>query len=115
MVARYGNFVTHDPPLTPLTVLLWKRRRRHCGGRVDNRRPHAPAGAPGAEPLPADTRFQARALGGRLRATVIALAVGACATPRTGSCQQVRAWQQATAQTLGCWRKALDLGGAAAE
>uniref|UniRef100_UPI001E441294 cytochrome c-type biogenesis protein n=1 Tax=Salmonella enterica TaxID=28901 RepID=UPI001E441294 len=23
MVARYGNFVTYDPPLTPLTVLLW--------------------------------------------------------------------------------------------
>lgn len=23
MVARYGHFVTYDPPLTPLTVLLW--------------------------------------------------------------------------------------------
>ncbi len=23
MVARYGNFVTYDPPLTPLTILLW--------------------------------------------------------------------------------------------
>jgi cytochrome c-type biogenesis protein CcmH len=23
MVARYGNFVTYDPPLTPLTLLLW--------------------------------------------------------------------------------------------
>ena len=23
MVARYGNFVTYDPPLTPLTMLLW--------------------------------------------------------------------------------------------
>ncbi|HAV1831804.1 TPA: cytochrome c biogenesis protein CcmH [Enterobacter hormaechei subsp. steigerwaltii] len=23
MVARYGNFVTYDPPLTPFTVLLW--------------------------------------------------------------------------------------------
>lgn len=23
MVARYGNFVTYNPPLTPLTVLLW--------------------------------------------------------------------------------------------
>ncbi|EIQ74491.1 hypothetical protein SF123566_3649, partial [Shigella flexneri 1235-66] len=22
-MARYGNFVTYDPPLTPLTVLLW--------------------------------------------------------------------------------------------
>lgn len=23
MVARYGNFVTYNPPLTPATVLLW--------------------------------------------------------------------------------------------
>ncbi|MGL4860613.1 MAG: cytochrome c-type biogenesis protein [Enterobacteriaceae bacterium] len=23
MVARYGNFVTYDPPLTPVTLLLW--------------------------------------------------------------------------------------------
>lgn len=23
MVARYGNFVTYDPPLTPSTVILW--------------------------------------------------------------------------------------------
>ncbi|VFS38019.1 cytochrome c-type biogenesis protein H1 [Salmonella enterica subsp. enterica serovar Typhimurium] len=69
MVARYGNFVTYDPPLTPLTVLLWvlplaaivaggwiivARTRR----RVRLRR----------EPLPADTRFAARARVGRLRA-----------------------------------------------
>ncbi|VDY36536.1 cytochrome c-type biogenesis protein H1 [Salmonella enterica subsp. enterica serovar Daytona] len=65
MVARYGNFVTYDPPLTPLTVLLWvlplaaivaggwiivARTRR----RVRLRR----------EPLPADPRFAARAPGG---------------------------------------------------
>ncbi len=63
MVARYGNFVTYDPPLTPLTVLLWvlppaivaggwiivARTRR----RVRLRR----------EPLPADT-LAARAPGG---------------------------------------------------
>ncbi len=70
MVARYGNFVTYDPPLTPLTVLLWvlplaaivaggwiivARTRR----RVRLRR----------EPLPADTPVcGARARGGRLRA-----------------------------------------------
>lgn len=23
MVARYGNFVTYDPPLTPATLILW--------------------------------------------------------------------------------------------
>ncbi|SUG80811.1 cytochrome c-type biogenesis protein H1 [Salmonella enterica subsp. enterica] len=70
MVARYGNFVTYDPPLTPLTVLLWvlplaaivaggwiivARTRR----RVRLRR----------EPLPADTPGLRRARRvGRLRA-----------------------------------------------
>ncbi len=80
MVARYGNFVTYDPPLTPLTVLLWvlplaaivaggwiivARTRR----RVRLRR----------EPLPADTPVcGARAgWGVYVPGAVIALAVGA--------------------------------------
>ncbi|EOG2237478.1 cytochrome c-type biogenesis protein CcmH [Salmonella enterica subsp. enterica serovar Meleagridis] len=104
MVARYGNFVTYDPPLTPLTVLLWvlplaaivaggwiivARTRR----RVRLRR----------EPLPADTPVcGARAgWGVYVPGAVIALAVGAGSYALTGSYQQVRAWQQATAQTLG--------------
>ncbi|EDG9810097.1 tetratricopeptide repeat protein [Salmonella enterica subsp. enterica serovar Typhimurium] len=73
MVARYGNFVTYDPPLTPLTVLLWVL-------------PLA-AIVPGA---------------------VIALAVGAGSYALTGSYPQVRAWQQATAQTPGLLARALD-------
>ncbi|EIU8677870.1 cytochrome c-type biogenesis protein CcmH [Salmonella enterica] len=104
MVARYGNFVTYDPPLTPLTVLLWvlplaaivaggwiivARTRR----RVRLRR----------EPLPADTPVcGARAgWGVYVPGAVIALAVGAGSYALTGSYQQVRAWQQATAQTPG--------------
>lgn len=103
MVARYGNFVTYDPPLTPLTVLLWvlplaaivaggwiivARTRR----RVRLRR----------EPLPADTPVcGARAgWGVYVPGAVIALAVGAISYSQTGSYQQVRAWQQATAQPL---------------
>ncbi|WP_274827313.1 cytochrome c-type biogenesis protein CcmH [Salmonella enterica] len=102
MVARYGNFVTYDPPLTPLTVLLWvlplaaivaggwiivARTRR----RVRLRR----------EPLPADTPVcGARAgWGVYVPGAVIALAVGAGSYALTGSYPQVRAWQQATAQT----------------
>ncbi|EDK5293971.1 cytochrome c biogenesis protein CcmH [Salmonella enterica subsp. enterica serovar Infantis] len=104
MVARYGNFVTYDPPLTPLTVLLWvlplaaivaggwiivARTRR----RVRLRR----------EPLPADTPVcGARAgWGVYVPGAVIALAVGAGSYALTGSYQQVRVWQQATAQTPG--------------
>ncbi|EGH8999501.1 cytochrome c-type biogenesis protein CcmH [Salmonella enterica] len=104
MVARYGNFVTYDPPLTPLTVLLWvlplaaivaggwiivARTRR----RVRLRR----------EPLPADIPvYGARAgWGVYVPGAVIALAVGAGSYVLTGSYPQVRAWQQATAQTPG--------------
>lgn len=103
MVARYGNFVTYDPPLTPLTVLLWvlplaaivaggwiivARTRR----RVRLRR----------EPLPADTPVcGARAgWGVYVPGAVIALVVAAISYSQTGSYQQVRAWQQATAQPL---------------
>ncbi|EBM4715061.1 cytochrome c biogenesis protein CcmH [Salmonella enterica] len=60
MVARYGNFVTYDPPLTPLTVLLW------------------------------------------------VLPLAAISYSQTGSYPQVRAWQQATAQTPGLLARALD-------
>ncbi|HAF8285458.1 TPA: cytochrome c-type biogenesis protein CcmH, partial [Salmonella enterica subsp. enterica serovar Hadar] len=112
MVARYGNFVTYDPPLTPLTVLLWvlplaaivaggwiivARTRR----RVRLRR----------EPLPADTPVcGARAgWGVYVPGAVIALAVGAGSYALTGGYPQVRAWQQATAQTPGLLARALGL------
>ncbi|EIQ5943544.1 cytochrome c-type biogenesis protein CcmH [Salmonella enterica] len=111
MVARYGNFVTYDPPLTPLTVLLWvlplaaivaggwiivARTRR----RVRLRR----------EPLPADTPVcGARAgWGVYVPGAVIALVVAAISYSQTGSYQQVRAWQQATAQTPGLLARALN-------
>lgn len=112
MVARYGNFVTYDPPLTPLTVLLWvlplaaivaggwiivARTRR----RVRLRR----------EPLPADTPVcGARAgWGVYVPGVVIALVVAAISYSQTGSYPQVRAWQQATAQTPGLLARALGL------
>ncbi|EAB5820443.1 cytochrome c biogenesis protein CcmH, partial [Salmonella enterica] len=96
---------------TPLTVLLWvlplaaivaggwiivARTRR----RVRLRR----------EPLPADTPVcGARAgWGVYVPGAVIALAVGAGSYALTGSYQQVRVWQQATAQTPGLLARALD-------
>ncbi|KZF89349.1 cytochrome c-type biogenesis protein CcmH, partial [Salmonella enterica] len=63
MVARYGNFVTYDPPLTPLTVLLWvlplaaivagggiivARTRRRGRIRQDGPADALPAGGPRA-------------------------------------------------------------------
>ncbi|EIW9930333.1 cytochrome c-type biogenesis protein CcmH [Salmonella enterica] len=81
MVARYGNFVTYDPPLTPLTVLLW------------------------VLPLAA---IVAGGWGVYVPGVVIALVVAAISYSQTGSYPQVRAWQQATAQTPGLLARALD-------
>ncbi|EEJ9047199.1 cytochrome c biogenesis protein CcmH, partial [Salmonella enterica subsp. enterica] len=102
MVARYGNFVTYDPPLTPLTVLLWvlplaaivaggwiivARTRRRVRIRQDVLADAIPAAGPRA------------GVGVYLPGVVIALVVAAISYSQTGSYQQVRAWQQATAQT----------------
>ncbi|EMY4265417.1 cytochrome c-type biogenesis protein CcmH [Salmonella enterica] len=103
MVARYGNFVTYDPPLTPLTVLLWvlplaaivaggwiivARTRRRVRIRQDVLADAIPAAGPRA------------GVGVYLPGVVIALVVAAISYSQTGSYQQVRAWQQATAQPL---------------
>ncbi|EGA6511602.1 cytochrome c-type biogenesis protein CcmH [Salmonella enterica] len=103
MVARYGNFVTYDPPLTPLTVLLWvlplaaivaggwiivARTRRRVRIRQDVLADAIPAAGPRA------------GVGVYLPGVVMALVVAAISYSQTGSYQQVRAWQQATAQPL---------------
>ncbi|EAO9608179.1 cytochrome c-type biogenesis protein CcmH [Salmonella enterica] len=111
MVARYGNFVTYDPPLTPLTVLLWvlplaaivaggwiivARTRRRVRIRQDVLADAIPAAGPRA------------GVGVYLPGVVIALVVAAISYSQTGSYQQVRAWQQATAQTPGLLARAMD-------
>ncbi|MDI5037982.1 cytochrome c-type biogenesis protein CcmH, partial [Salmonella enterica subsp. enterica serovar Kentucky] len=97
-------FVTYDPPLTPLTVLLWvlplaaivaggwiivARTRRRVRIRQDVLADAIPAAGPRA------------GVGGYLPGVVMALVVAAISYSQTGSYQQVRAWQQATAQTPG--------------
>ncbi|EBQ8434365.1 cytochrome c biogenesis protein CcmH, partial [Salmonella enterica] len=111
MVARYGNFVTYDPPLTPLTVLLWvlplaaivaggwiivARTRRRVRIRQDVLADAIPAAGPRA------------GVGVYLPGVVMALVVAAISYSQTGSYQQVRVWQQATAQTPGLLARALD-------
>lgn len=112
MVARYGNFVTYDPPLTPLTVLLWvlplaaivaggwiivARTRRRVRIRQDVLADAIPASGPRA------------GVGVYLPGVVVALVVAAISYSQTGSYQQVRVWQQATAQTPGLLARALGL------
>jgi hypothetical protein len=102
MVARYGNFVTYDPPLTPLTMLLWvvpaaaiamggwaivarSRRRVRPGQETfsDGRAPEDKSAGPWIF----------------IPGAVLALAVGAVSYSQTGHYQQVQRWQQAVAQT----------------
>ncbi len=111
MVARYGNFVTYDPPLTPLTVLLWvmpvvaiglggwiifARSRRRVRVKL--------------EEFPDDVIPDGKRGGFGLfvPGIVVALIVGATSYYETGSYKQVQVWQQATAQAPALLERALD-------
>ncbi|WP_195994851.1 cytochrome c-type biogenesis protein CcmH [Citrobacter portucalensis] len=111
MVARYGNFVTYDPPLTPLTVLLWvmpvvaiglggwiifARTRRRVRVKL--------------EEFPDDVIPDGKRGGFGLfvPGIVVALIVGAVSYYETGSYKQVQVWQQATDQAPALLERALD-------
>lgn len=111
MVARYGNFVTYDPPLTPLTVLLWvmpvvaiglggwiifARTRRRVRVKL--------------EEFPDDVIPDGKrgGFGSFVPGIVVALIVGAVSYYETGSYKQVQVWQQATAQAPALLERALD-------
>ncbi|MDM2871137.1 MULTISPECIES: cytochrome c-type biogenesis protein CcmH [Citrobacter] len=111
MVARYGNFVTYDPPLTPLTVLLWvmpvvaiglggwiifARTRRRVRVKL--------------EEFPDDVIPDGKRGGFGLfvPGIVVALIVGAVSYYETGNYKQVQVWQQATAQAPALLERALD-------
>ena len=111
MVARYGNFVTYAPPLTPLTVLLWvmpvvaiglggwiifARTRRRVRVKL--------------EEFPDDVIPDGKRGGFGLfvPGIVVALIVGAVSYYETGSYKQVQVWQQATAQAPALLERALD-------
>ncbi|MGA4520890.1 cytochrome c-type biogenesis protein CcmH [Citrobacter portucalensis] len=111
MVARYGNFVTYDPPLTPLTVLLWvmpvvaiglggwiifARTRRRVRVKL--------------EEFPDDVIPDGKrgGFGVFVPGIVVALIVGAVSYYETGSYKQVQVWHQATAQAPALLERALD-------
>lgn len=111
MVARYGNFVTYDPPLTPLTVLLWVLPvvAIGIGGWViyscSRRRVRV---AP--EEFPAQSVPEGKRAGFiiYLPGIIIALIVAGVGYYQTGNYQQVKIWQQATAQAPALLDRALD-------
>ncbi len=111
MVARYGNFVTYDPPLTPRTGLLWvmpvvaiglggwiifARTRRRVRVKL--------------EEFPDDVIPDGKrgGFGVFVPGSVVALIAGAVSYYETGSYKQVQVWQQATAQAPALLERALD-------
>ncbi|CBG89072.1 cytochrome c-type biogenesis protein CcmH [Citrobacter rodentium] len=112
MVARYGNFVTYDPPLTPLTILLWLLPAAAIcvGGWVIYARTRRRVRlTQETYTLDAPVQGDKRAgVGIYLAAGIVALAIGGVSYYQTGSYAQVKIWRQATAQTPVLLQRALD-------
>ncbi|MDU1001047.1 cytochrome c-type biogenesis protein CcmH [Citrobacter sp.] len=111
MLARYGNFVTYDPPLTPLTVLLWVMPvvAIGLGGWIIFARTRRRVRVK-QEEFPDDVIPNGKRGGFGLfvPGIVVALVVGAVSYYQTGSYKQVQVWQQATAQAPALLERALD-------
>ena len=111
MVARYGNFVTYDPPLTPLTVLLWVMPvvAIGLGGWIIFARTRRRVRVK-QEEFPDDVIPDGKRGGFGLfvPGIVVALGVGAVSYYETGNYKQVQVWQQATAQAPALLERALD-------
>ncbi|TKU85488.1 cytochrome c-type biogenesis protein CcmH [Citrobacter sp. wls708] len=111
MVARYGNFVTYDPPLTPLTVLLWVMPvvAIGLGGWIIFARTRRRVRVK-QEEFPDDIIPDGKRGGFGLfvPGIVVALVVGAVSYYQTGNYKQVQVWQQATAQAPALLERALD-------
>lgn len=111
MVARYGNFVTYDPPLTPLTVLLWVMPvvAIGLGGWIIFARTRRRVRVK-QEEFPDDVIPNGKRGGFGLfvPGIVVALVVGAVSYYQTCSYKQVQVWQQATAQAPALLERALD-------
>ncbi|HHW4013830.1 TPA: cytochrome c-type biogenesis protein CcmH [Citrobacter freundii] len=111
MVARYGNFVTYDPPLTPLTELLWVMPvvAIGLGGWIIFARTRRRVRVK-QEEFPDDVIPDGKRGGFGLfvPGIVVALVVGAVSYYETGNYKQVQVWQQATAQAPALLERALD-------
>ena len=111
MVARYGTFVTYDPPLTPLTVLLWVMPvvAIGLGGWIIFARTRRRVRVK-QEEFPDDVIPDGKRGGFGLfvPGIVVALGVGAVSYYETGNYKQVQVWQQATAQAPMLLERALD-------
>lgn len=99
MVARYGHFVTYDPPLTPLTALLWLLPvvAIMAGGWVIYARTRRRALQAQDDVLPPPERTRLN-LWLFAPGVVIALGASGWSYYQTGGFEKVRIWQQSAAQ-----------------
>lgn len=99
MVARYGNFISYDPPLTPLTVLLWLLPLAAVAGGAGAIYARSRRGPLTASRLPPPTPVRTKKREGSrwllLPGGIAALLVSGIAWTMTNSLQQVEAWRQA--------------------
>lgn len=110
MVVRYGYFVTYDPPLNPLTLLLWALPIAIivAGSWVIVSRTRRPVRLePGSFP---DKKFSGRKPSGSviyIPGMCIALGISVLCYNQTGSYQQVKILQQANARMPDLLKRAL--------
>ncbi|EBJ1006758.1 cytochrome c biogenesis protein CcmH, partial [Salmonella enterica] len=107
----YGNFVTYDPPLTPLTILLWVLPAAAVGAGgwiifARSRRRVRLKQEEFSDAVPADGKRAGS--GAYVPGIVIALIVAAISYYQTGSYGQVKIWRQAAALTPVLLERALD-------
>lgn len=112
MVARYGNFITYDPPLNLLTILLWVLPITiiSAGGWVIFARSHRRVWFK-QETFPDHPPVEGKQSGFviYMPGIVIALVFGALSYYQTGSYKQLKTWHQATEQMPELLNRALNL------
>ncbi|MRS88893.1 cytochrome c biogenesis protein CcmH [Enterobacteriaceae bacterium RIT714] len=109
MVARYGAFIRYDPPLTPVTLLLWLLPLLSvlAGGYAIYARSRTRI-AVAPIPCPADTLSARGSPWGLVAGIIMALAVSGAAFYSTNGYRQVRDWQQATRQLPELMNRTID-------
>lgn len=100
MVARYGNFVTYDPPFTPFTALLWLLPAAAvlagCGAIYARSRRRVSPVPQSAQP---QATIASRSLWWLTPSAALALGIGVYSYLHTGGYRQVMQMQAAVAAT----------------
>lgn len=101
MVARYGHFVTYEPPLTPLTWLLWGAPLAIVllGGFIVWRRTRQTVELTEPDSVLSPSQSSVIPHWQWIAGVVVACGASVVLMAKTGDYQQVREWQTTVAQT----------------